>query len=205
MLLFTMEKNAKRHAKLKRFLIILFCAAAGLSLLVLMPILLSNAQPCVYDDMLLGTSRETVSASWTRVWQREHDSSIAVESVVYELWEQNDEQMAAVFQNGNLCDYLIRSRTDGSLRGSVEAEYKALPTWLRLRFGLKQNNTHGYDVGSGGSIDSWLTSDGKVVVWFDTAESWVHDAFSMENAAEYTLLLSLNTLIHLPYTLLMMV
>ena len=111
--------------------------------------------------------------------------------------------MVAVFEHGRLCDYLIRTLTDSTLRGSVEAEYKALPTWLRLRFGMKPDSPHAYDVGSGREIESWLTSDGKVVVWIDTSEIVVHDVFVMEDAAEFVPLVLLNTLVHLPYTLFM--
>ena len=62
-------------------------------------------------------------------------------------------------------------------------------------------DAHDYDVGSGDTIDSWLTGDGKVVVWFDSSESWVRDAFTMKKADEFSVLTGLNTFIHLPYIL----
>ena len=168
------------------------------TILGLLPILLAGSQPCVFEEVLLGSSEEEIADSWERVY-RSNDTSIAIENHVYQLWQRNDEQMVAVFEHGKLCDYLIRNMTGDSLRGSVESEFKALPTWLHLSFGLKPDNPHYYDVGSGRTIDSWLTSDGKVVVWYDSSESWVHDAFSMDNAPEFVPVTSLNTLIHLPY------
>ncbi len=198
------RRTKKKRSGLKRFLTVLFCVFAVLALIAFLPILLSQGKPCAYDDALLGTSQETIAASWTRVYHRENDKSIALESSRYGLWQRDDEQMVAVFEDGKVCDYLIRSRTDGSLRGSVEAGFSALSTWLQLRFGMKPANTHDYDVGSGDSIDSWLTSDGKVVVWFDSSETMVLDAFTMDHAAGFVPLTLLNTLVHLPYILWML-
>ncbi len=197
----SLNKPAKRHSKLKRFLVVLLCVFAALILIAFLPALVWQKNACVYDDSLLGLSQETIASSWVRIYHRENDSSIGFESTCYQLWQRNDEQMVAVFRNGELCDYLILNLKDGSLHGSVEAGFKALPTLLQLRFGVKPGNTHHYDVGSGASIDSWLTSDGRVVVWSDSFEIMVHDVFTMANADEFVLLVALNTLVHLPYIL----
>lgn len=184
---------------LKRVIGILLCIAAVLLLLAFAPILLSGARPCVYDDTMLGMTEEQIAAEWSRVRRDDITDTVAVETHVYGLWQREGEEMVAVFRQGRLCDYLIRDRKTNALRGSGSAEHSALSVWLRLRSGA-----HHYDVGSGDTIDSWLTGDGKVVVWSDPAESWVHDAFTMKNADEYSTLTGLNALIHLPCTLFMM-
>ncbi|MBR4768715.1 MAG: hypothetical protein IK088_07045 [Lachnospiraceae bacterium] len=167
---------------------------------VFLPILFSAAGPCVYDDTLLGLSREEVASEWDPVY-RQDDDSIAIESHVYGLWQRENEQMAAVFQNGKLCDYMIRYQRNDTLRGSVSSGYGTLPLWFRLRFGMGNTGEHHYDVGSGTTIDSWLTNDGKIIVWWDSAETWVRDAFTLKNSSEFILLTGLNYFINLPYTL----
>ncbi len=203
-----MKKNQKGQPctnRAKRIIITILCVFVFLVLLAFLPILLSGSQTCIYEDALLGSQREEIAATWTRVYHRENDRSMAMENQVYELWERENEQMVAVYKQERVCDYLILDQTTGSLRGSVSQENKALTTWLGLRFGKRPNDRHYYDVGSGGVIDSWLTSEGKVVVWWDSAESMVHNAFTMENSHEFSLLLLLNYIVHLPYTLAMMI
>ena len=192
-------ENAKRQST--GFLIA--AGAFGIIIMaVFFPILFSAAGPCVYDDILLGLSKEEVASEWDPVY-RQDDDSIAIESYVYGLWQRENEQMVAVFQNGKLCDYMIRDQRNGTLRGSVSSGYGTLPLWFRLRFGMGNTGEHHYDVGSGTTIDSWLTNDGKIIVWWDSAETWVHDALTLKNSSEFILLTGLNYFINLPYTLFM--
>ena len=198
-----MISKRKKSIKPKHRLRILLIVLVFLLLITFLPILIAEAKPCVYDDSLLGASEADIAAEWIRVYQREDNDTIAMETQVYELWQKENEQLVAVFEHGQVCDYLIRNQAAGDLRGSLTADCKTLPTLLKLRFGIRPN-AHDYDVGSGGMIDSWLTCDGKVIVWFDSSEIMVHDAFSLKNAAEYQPLIALNRLVHLPYTLVML-
>ena len=186
--------------KTKHRLLIAAGAFGIIIMAVFFPILFSAAGPCVYDDTLLGLSKEEVASEWDPVY-RQDDDSIAIESYVYGLWQRENEQMVAVFQNGKLCDYMIRDQRNGTLRGSVSSGYGTLPLWFRLRFGMGNTGEHHYDVGSGTTIDSWLTNDGKIIVWWDSAETWVHDALTLKNSSEFILLTGLNYFINLPYTL----
>ena len=199
------EKQVRKgkHSGLKRVISIFLCIITVLLMLAFAPILLSGAKPCVYENTMLGLTEEQVTAEWSWVKRDDITDTMAMETRVYQLWQREGEEMVAVFRKGKLCDYLIRDRKTDALRGSVAAEHRALSIWLRLRFGIPVDDAHYYDVGSGDTIDSWLTSDGKVIVWFDSAESWVHDAFTMKNADEYRMLTGLNTFIHLPYILIM--
>ncbi len=185
----------------RRLLVLLLTLVIILSLLFL-PILFSGSIPCEYDDLLLGLSREEIEAEWTWV-KLPGDNTIALETHVYQVWQRENEQMVTVFEYGKVCDYLIRDQHTGATRGSLTGEYKALPLLWGLRFGIRPD-AHYHDVGSGATIDSWLTCDGKVIVWFDTSEVMVHDAFTLNNAPEYAPMLTFNWLIHLPYTLVMM-
>ncbi len=198
------QMGSGKHSGLKRVIGILLCVTAVLLLLAFAPILLSGVQPCAYEDAMLGMTEEQIAAEWRRAKRDDVTDTVAMETHVYQLWQREDEEMAAVFRRGRLCDDLIRDRKTNALRGSIAAEHSALSVWLRLRFCIPVDDAHHYDVGSGGTIDSWLTGDGRVVVWSDPADSWVHDAFTMKNADEYSALTGLNALIHLPYTLFMM-
>ena len=193
------KKSIKPKHRLRTLLIVL----AILLLITFLPILISGAKPCTYDNSLLGASEADIAAEWTHLYQREDNDTVAMETRVYELWQRENDQLVAVFEHEQVCDYLIRDQATGVLRGSLTTEYKTLPTLLKLRFGGRPD-AHYYDVGSGGVIDSWLTCDGKVIVWFDSSEIMVHDAFTLKNAAEYQPLIALNWLVHLPYTLVML-
>ena len=192
----------KTSGKPRRWTRILVICLVVLLLVLFLPPLLSGTRTCVYDDALLGASREEIEAGWTRVRVSGEDT-IAIETVVYQVWQRGDERMVAVFEEGRVCDYLVCDQRTGALRGSLTGPYRALPILLGLRFGIRPD-AHYYDVGSGGYIDSWLTCDGKVIVWFDSAEVMVHDAFTLKNAPEYMPMLVFNVLVHLPYTLAMM-
>ena len=203
-----MISKRKKSIKPKHRLRILLIVLVFLLLLAFLPILIAGETPCAYDDSLLGASEADIAAEWTRVYQQEDNDTIAVETQVYKLWQKENEQLVTVFGydgewKGRVCDYLIRDQATGELRGSLAADCKTLPTLLKLRFGI-QPDSHYYDVGSGEVIDSWLTCDGKIIVWFDSSEIMVHDAFTLKNAAEYQPLIALNWLVHLPYTLMML-
>ncbi len=199
-----MEQKAgsRKHTAVARILFGVIGVFVAVVLIALLPILFSGSKPCVYDDALLGLDAEKALAGWSPVRRNDTDD-IAIEHLVYELWERGDEQMVAVFQHGVLCDYMIRNLETGTLRGSVSSEYGTLSTWLRMRFGTRNTDEHYYDVGSGTVIDSWLTNDGRIVVWWDSAETMVHDAFTLKNVAEYSFLTGLNYILNLPYSFVM--
>ena len=190
-----------KHLRLKRVTGFLLCILTLLLILAFAPILLSGARLSVYENTMLGFTKEQVAAAWSRVWRDDVTDTVASETAVYQLWQRENEEMVAVFRQGKLCDYLIRDRKTNALRGSAATGHSALSVWLRRRFCIPVEDAHDYDVGSGDTIDSWLTGDGKVVVWFDSSESWVRDAFTMKKADEFSVLTGLNTFIHLPYIL----
>ena len=83
------EKNGKQK-KTKHRLLIAAGAFGIIIMAVFLPILFSAAGPCVYDDTLLGLSREEVASEWDPVY-RQDDDSIAIERHVYGLWQRENE------------------------------------------------------------------------------------------------------------------